>query len=145
MSLKIKKFVAAHDRARQGISDYAWLCDLGTEVTFSEPKKTRDQEELYHAIFDEAAKNCKHLNRSFSREGWKRLLVDQFVREMLEDPNCDKDIRENLQGSCEIVPSLDGRAVVSLNMSTRKFEKKTASVFINWLEPEIESRKNDKN
>ena len=40
--------------------------------------KSRDQEEKYHAIFGEAAKHCRHLNREFDAEGWKRLLLDAF-------------------------------------------------------------------
>ena len=98
-----------------------------------EPKKSKLQEEKYHACFDDIAKQCTHLNQCFDREGWKRLLLDQFRSDMLKDPTCDEDIRENLQHAVMMVPSLDGCSIVSIGLQSRKFKKKTASAFIEWL------------
>lgn len=95
--------------------------------------KSRSQEDTYHMLFDEAAKRCKHLNREFDKEGWKRLLVDQFARDMLADPQCPPEVRENLSNGTNLVPSLDGRGVVQLGIQTRNFRKKTASLFIDYL------------
>ena len=46
MSRLIKRFVAAHDQARQGIADFAQTCDVGTEVLFQKPKRTLPQNDL---------------------------------------------------------------------------------------------------
>ena len=113
-------------------------CELmpdDTMVIFDpEPSKTREQEAMYHAIFGEIAKQCSHLNRAFDREGWKRLLLDQFQRDMLNDPTCDEDVRNDLKAAVMMVPSLDGCSIVSIGLQSRKFKKKTASAFIDWLD-----------
>ena len=105
----------------------------GYEANIVAPNKTRAQEEAYHAIFGEVAKQCQHLNQCFDLEGWKRLLVDQFRSDMLADPECHPDIRENLEGSVKMVPSLDGRSIVSIGLQTRKFRRRTAAAFLDWL------------
>ena len=82
--------------------------------------KTREQEEKYHAMIGDIAKQAKHLGAKWSSEDWKRLLVDQFLRET-----------ENIQG--KIVPNLDGTGIVQLGLQTRKFTKEQASEFVEWL------------
>jgi len=129
-----RSFILVHDTARTGAAQCCLDMPEGTLVVFDPvPKKTRLQEEKYHALFGDVAGQCTHLNQAFDREGWKRLLIDQFCRDMMEDPTCDEDIRSNLKDSVKMIPSLDGRAVVSIGMQSRKFNKKTASAFIEWL------------
>ena len=82
--------------------------------------KTREQEEKYHAMIGDIAKQAQHLGAKWSSEDWKRLLVDQFLRET-----------ENIQG--KIVPNLDGTGIVQLGLQTRKFTKEQASEFVEWL------------
>jgi hypothetical protein len=82
--------------------------------------KTREQEEKYHAMIGNIAKQAQHLGAKWSSEDWKRLLVDQFLRET-----------ENIQG--KIVPNLDGTGIVQLGLQTRKFTKEQASKFVEWL------------
>jgi len=82
--------------------------------------KTREQEEKYHAMIGDIAKQAQHLGAKWSAEDWKRLLVDQFLRET-----------ENIQG--KIVPNLDGTGIVQLGLQTRKFTKEQASEFVEWL------------
>lgn len=103
------------------------------EVSIVAPSKTRDQENAYHAIFEDVARQCTHLNEHFDREGWKRLLVDLFRTEMLEYPDCDQAIREDLCGAVRMVPSLDGRSIVTIGLQTRKFRRKTAAALLEWL------------
>ena len=138
MSRIIKKFVLMHEQARRGVGEFAMLCEDGVEVIFAPPIKTREQESVYHIKFQYAAEHCRHLNQEFSDEGWKRLFVDQFAREMLNDPTCDPDVRENLGEPVKMVPSLDGRAIVSVGIQTRTFRKKTAALFLAWLDAAIE-------
>jgi len=82
--------------------------------------KTREQEEKYHAMINDIAKQAQHLGAKWSAEDWKRLLVDQYLRE-----------EANIQG--KIIPNLDGTGIVQLGFQTRKFTKEQASEFVEWL------------
>jgi len=82
--------------------------------------KSRQQEEKYHAMIGEIAKQASHLGAKWDAEDWKRLLVDQFI----------KDI--NVGGS-KIIPSLDGTGIVQLGFQTRKFTKEQATEFVEFL------------
>ena len=82
--------------------------------------KTREQEEKYHAMIGDIAKQAQHMGAKWSAEDWKRLLVDQYLREV-----------ENIQG--KVVPNLDGSGIVQLGFQTRKFTKEQASEFVEWL------------
>jgi hypothetical protein len=82
--------------------------------------KTREQEEKYHAMIGDIAKQAQHMGAKWSAEDWKRLLVDQYLREV-----------ENIQG--KVVPNLDGSGIVQLGFQTRNFTKEMANEFIEWL------------
>jgi len=92
--------------------------NLVMEIKLS--SKTREQEEKYHAMINDIAKQAQHLGAKWSSEDWKRLLVDQFLRE-----------EANIQG--KIIPNLDGTGIVQLGFQTRKFTKEQASEFVEWL------------
>ncbi len=89
-------------------------------LTIEEPKKSREQEEKYHAMIGEIAKQAQHLGARWTNEEWKRLLVEQFCRDTDRKPG-------------KVVPSLDGGAIVQLGVQTRKFSKEDGSEFIEWL------------
>jgi hypothetical protein len=82
--------------------------------------KTREQEEKYHAMINDIAKQAQHLGAKWSSEDWKRLLVDQYLREVDEVQS-------------KIIPNLDGTGIVQLGFQTRKFTKEQASEFVEWL------------
>jgi len=82
--------------------------------------KTREQEEKYHAMIGDIAKQAQHMGAKWSSEDWKRLLVDQYMREV-----------EEIHG--KVVPNLDGSGIVQLGYQTRKFTKEQASEFVEWL------------
>jgi hypothetical protein len=82
--------------------------------------KTREQELKYHAMIDEIAKQASHMGAKWSSEDWKRLLVDQFVRE------------QGTSGG-KVVPNLDGTGIVALGFQTRNFTKEQGNQFIEWL------------
>ena len=48
--------------------------------------KSREQEEKYHAMIGEIAKQAQHLGATWTSEEWKRLLVDQFCRDTDRKP-----------------------------------------------------------
>ena len=90
------------------------------ELTINRESKSRDQEEMYHAIIGHIAKKASHLGAKWDSEDWKRFLVWQFAKEA--GINTGK-----------LVPSLDGTGIVQLGMQTRKFTKDQASQFTEWL------------
>jgi len=89
-------------------------------MEIKEAAKTREQEEKYHAMIGEVAKQAQHLGSKWSSESWKRLLVDQFCRE--------NDIKTGV-----VIPNLSGDGIVQLGFQTRKFTKEQASEFVEWL------------
>ena len=84
--------------------------------------KSREQEEKYHAIIGDIAKQAQHLGAKWDTEDWKRLLVDQFIKDM------------NGVGGSKIIPNLDGTGIVQLGFQTRKFTKEQASMFVEFLQ-----------
>jgi len=82
--------------------------------------KSRDQEEKYHAMIGEIAKQAQHLGAKWDSESWKRLLVDQFCK-------------DNSLKTGAVIPNLAGDGIVQLGMQTRNFTKEQASEFVEWL------------
>ena len=82
--------------------------------------KSREQEEKYHAIIGDIAKQAQHMGAKWSAEDWKRLLVDQFVREI------------GLTGG-KVIPNLDATGIVQLGFQTRNFTTGQESKFIEFL------------
>ena len=90
------------------------------ELEIKRESKSRDQEEMYHAIIGQVAKQASHLGAKWSAEDWKRFLVWQFSKEVGISTG-------------KLVPSLDGTGIVQLGLQTRKFTKDEASQFTEWL------------
>jgi hypothetical protein len=82
--------------------------------------KSREQEEKYHAIINDIAKQAQHMGAKWSAEDWKRLLVDQFMRDYGDSGG-------------RVIPNLDSTGIVQLGFQTRKFTKEQASEFVEWL------------
>lgn len=101
----------------------------GYVVKVSEPRKSRDQEEKYHAMIGDIAEQFTHCGRKWKEGDMKRLLVDQFRRET-RDILADEWAKF---GNVEMVPSLDGSGVVMLGIQTREFTKRLAVSFVDWL------------
>ena len=93
--------------------------------------KSRKQERKYHAMIDDVARSVRHLNLALDLETWKRLLVDQFKRETLKEPECCAEYWR--RHTLSMIPSLDGSAMVVMGEQTRMFPKKVAVVFVEWL------------
>ena len=83
--------------------------------------KSRLQEEKYHAIIGEIAKQAQHMGAKWGSEDWKRLLVHEFCKE------------KGFSGN-KVIPNLSGDGIVQLGMQTRKFTKEQASEFVEFLQ-----------
>lgn len=82
--------------------------------------KSRDTEKLYHELIGQIAKQSQHMGAKWSAEDFKRLLVDQFMRDIGE-------------GGGRVIPNLDGTGIVQLGTQTRNFTQEQGSEFIEWL------------
>jgi len=90
------------------------------EIEIRRESKSRDQEEMYHALINNIAKQASHLGAKWNAEDWKRFLVWPFAKEVGISTG-------------RLVPSLDGTGIVQLGLQTRKFTKDEASKFTEWL------------
>ena len=90
-------------------------------LEIKDASRTNDQNDKYHAMIADIAKQAQHLGAKWDVEDWKRLLVWQFCK--------DKQIDAG-----KIVPSLDMTGVVQLGQQTRKFTKEQASEFVEFLQ-----------
>ena len=120
------KFQLTSKEQAKGLMANLWpkvINALETKVLtleIKEANKSREQEEKYHAMIGEIAKQAQHLGSKWDAESWKRLLVDQFCR--------DSDIKTGV-----VIPNLSGDGIVQLGFQTRKFTKEQASEFVEWL------------
>ena len=89
-------------------------------LEIKDASKSRVQEEKYHAMIGEIAKQASHMGSKWDAESWKRLLVDQFCK--------DSGIKTSV-----VIPNLSGDGIVQLGFQTRKFTKEQASEFVEWL------------
>ena len=120
------KFQLTSKEQAKGLMANLWpkvINALETKVLtleIKEANKSREQEEKYHAMIGEIAKQAQHLGAKWDAESWKRLLVDQFCR--------DNNIKTGV-----VIPNLSGDGIVQLGFQTRKFTKEQASEFVEWL------------
>lgn len=94
----------------------------GKKFTLEVASQTRSQpqNEMYHAIIGQIAKQADHMGAKWDTESWKRFLIDQWASET------DRSLGK-------VAPSLDGQRVVQLGLQSRKFSKADASEFTEWL------------
>ena len=100
-------------------------------VKIGPPPKSREQEQKYHAMIGDIASQHTLFGRKWGEEDMKRLVVDQFYRDTKDDPDLMDEWKQ--AGMVEMCPSIDGKGVVQLGAQTRRFTKKLASAFVEWL------------
>ena len=122
----MKTLTITGEVARKAICRHVLTAPEGHVVRISEPVKKRIQEEKYHAMIGDIAKQCTFMGMRMDSEDWKRLLVDAFAKVM-------RDAGTPIHHDGRVVPSLDGKRVVQLGIQTRKFYVKEAAEFIEFL------------
>lgn len=120
------RYILSHDLARRRAVAAVAEAPAGYVVTIKEPAKSRDQEERYHAMIGDIAKQVQFFGERWHQEDVKRLLVDAFAEVM-------RQAGTPLHHDGRVVPSLDGKRVVQLGMQTKKFLKSEAREFIEYL------------
>lgn len=100
-------------------------------VIGEEDKKTREQEEMYHAQIGDIAKQYRHGGRQWGEEDMKRLLIDAFHH----DTKGDEDLAAEWKkyGGMTLAPAIGREGFVALGIQSRKFTRKLGSAFIEWL------------
>jgi hypothetical protein len=121
-----------HDTARRLAAAQCMLAPNGFICIIDAPKKSREQEEQYHAQIADIAECCTFMGRKWNKEEWKRLLIDAFVRVMREEAKAASQ-PDPFAGQGEVVPALDGHGFVQLGVQSREFRKAIASQFIEYL------------
>lgn len=111
--------------------EYAKQAGKKVHITVSEPVKSREQEEHYHAQIGDIAKQCQVYGKKLSAESWKRLLIDAFKHDTKNDP--DLAPLWASFGNIELVPALNNPGFVVVGEQSRKFGVRLASAFIEWL------------
>lgn len=95
------------------------------------PAKSRDQEQKYHAMIGDIARQYQHCGKHWSADDMKRLLIDQFKRDTINEAGI-RDLWASM-GIVDMAPAIDGSGVVVLGVQSRKFPLRLASIFIEWL------------
>lgn len=126
-----RKFILRDQAVRRRACEYIAQVEEGCVVTVAPPARSNLQNEKMHAMIADIAKQFKFLNRVWDSESMKRMLVAQFRSDT-------KDDAELMwlwdMGTMEMVPSLDMTGIVMLGWQTRRFPKKLAMAFIDWLD-----------
>jgi hypothetical protein len=121
-----RTFVLVHDQARNNAARFCMEAPAGWMVVMSEPIKRRIQEEKYHAMIGDIARQIEHIGRKWDADDMKRLLIDDFADEM-------RMAGTPLHHDGRVVPSLDGQRIVQLGIQSRDFYVKEAAQFIEFL------------
>lgn len=93
--------------------------------------KSRIQEEKYHAMIGDIARQCTLHGKQLPAESWKRLLVDAFKHETKDDPEYAPEWAKF--GNIELLPALNHPGFVMVGEQTRRFSIQLASGFITFL------------
>ena len=118
--------VLAHSEARQRAVAAVQSAPAGYVVQIGPATKKRIQEEKYHAMIDEIAKQSTYAGKSWHREDMKRILVDEFADAM-------RVAGTPIRHDGRLIPSENGRRVIQLGIQTRDFLVDEASEFIEFL------------
>lgn len=105
---------------------YIGSAPLGYVMTISEPTKKRLQEERYHAMIGDVAKQTEYAGKRWGADDMKRILIDEFAEEM-------RLAGTPLHHDGRLIPSENGRRVIQLGIQSRDFYVKEASQFIEFL------------
>jgi hypothetical protein len=124
------KFVLVHRSARERAEAAVKAAPAGSEVVIRQPARTPDQNDKFHAQIDDIAAQWLYLGVKWSAEDMKRILVNGFKEDTKNDPELAECWRS--MGELRAVPGMRGGLLV-LGDQTRKFPKKLASAFVEWL------------
>jgi hypothetical protein len=113
----------ARDRFRDAWNFCCTLLQLDKAVRVQveelRPRRSIEQNDKFHAICSDFARDLKWAGKTIDKEGWKRLLIDAWAR-------------ETGRAQASMVPSLDGSSVVNLGIQSHKLSVGEMSELIEW-------------
>ena len=121
-----RTFFLAHNLARRNAMRAVADAPEGYMVVISQPKKRRIQEEKYHAMIGDIARQTEYAGTRWHADDMKRILVDEFAEEL-------RNQGTPLHHDSRVVPSENGRRVIQLGAQTAEFLVREASAFIEFL------------
>lgn len=95
-------------------------------------ERTIEQNAKMHAMLSDISKQAKHLNKVLEVDDWKRLTVDQFKTDCINN-NVARLADYWRKNNFKLMPGLDGTSLVTLGKNTREFPRYVASGFVEWL------------
>jgi hypothetical protein len=114
------------DLQRKTAHQYVDDAPAGYVVTFSEPTKRRIQEEKYHAMIGDIARQTEYAGKKWDADDMKRIMIDEFSDEM-------RNAGTPLHHDGRLIPSENGRRVIQLGIQSRDFYVREAAEFITFL------------
>lgn len=121
-----------HLQVAQRAAQFAVDCNEPVDVMIQSVSKTREQEMKYHALFQDFAEHKRLYGKKLDAESWKRLLIDAFKHDTKGDPDL-KPLWDDF-GATRTLPALNHEGFVMVGEQSRRFKKKLAMAFIDWLE-----------
>lgn len=109
---------------------------LGEEchILVQPPKKSREQEQKYHAMLQDIARDCRLYGRDLPADSWKRLCIDAF-KHATNTPEFPRLMGYwGRFGVPDLLPALNNPGFVSLGEQSREFPQYVAGAFIEWLQ-----------
>src|SRR5690606_11383850 len=100
-------FFLNHTLARRNAAHACATSPEGWMVTISAPKKKRVQEEKYHAMIADIARQTSYIGRKWDDESMKRILVNEFEEAM-------KEAGTPLRQQGQMIPSESGQRIIAL-------------------------------
>lgn len=128
----MRPLIITGEVARKAICRNVMAAPEGYEVRIGEQKKKRAQENTYHAMIRDIAKQCEFLGRKRAFDDWKRLMIDAYVRVARENAKAEGK-PDPFPCHGEVLPSIDGAGIVQLGQQSREFLISQASEFIEYL------------
>lgn len=119
-----------HMEARRRAAQDCMQAPDGYIVTVAEPKKSREQEEKYHAMFADISRQVRCNGVPLNPEDMKRALFSAFKSDTKDDPDL-KDAWADF-GDVRMGVGFRGEIIV-FGDQTRKLPKVLASALIEWL------------
>ena len=116
------------DRAKMRIDE----APVDHVMRISAPVRKREANDKFHAMIDDISKQVEIFGSKRDSETCKRLLIDQFVKEMRDEAQATGNPNPFPEQS-DVMPSLDGKRIVQLGVQSRKFTVKQASMFVEYL------------
>lgn len=115
-----RMFVLAHDLARRRAVEAVAGAPQDWVVEIKPKTRSLEQNAMLHALCGAAAEQATWMGRKLDLVSWKRLFVDGYLRERGD--------------GAMVLPSLDGRGVVSVGEPTRSMSKPEMAELIEWIQ-----------